>query len=148
CGTGQYAMELARRFRTERVTALDLSRASLAYAARKAAEMKLEIAFAQADILRLDSRAAHYDFIESSGVLHHMADPFAGWRTLAGCLAPGGVMLVALYSRAARAQVAKTRAFIAREGFAATPEGIRACRAQLLARQEEELGMIAGTADF
>jgi SAM-dependent methyltransferase len=148
CGTGQYVLELARRLRPRTVLAVDLSRASLGYAARKAAELKAEIAFAQADILETGKLETQFDFIESSGVLHHMAEPFAGWQALITRLAPGGVMLVALYSRTARRLVAEVRDWIAREGFAASPAGIRACRARLMEYTESELGMIAGAADF
>ena len=43
-----------------------------------------------------------FDIIESAGVLHHMADPVAGWRTLTNCLKPNGLMKIGLYSNLAR----------------------------------------------
>ena len=102
------------------VLAVDLSLASLAYARRKAMEFGLaNITFAQADILTLGKAARSFDAIESSGVLHHMADPFAAWRALLGLLKPGGFMLVGLYSRLARRNVERTRRFIAERGYGA-----------------------------
>jgi Tfp pilus assembly protein PilF/SAM-dependent methyltransferase len=133
CGTGQYALELAREFAVESVLAVDLSRASLGHAARKAAEAGVTaITFGQADILQIGALQRSFGFIECSGVLHHMADPFAGWRALLDCLKPGGLMLTAFYSATARTAIAETRDWIKREGFPATPDGIRAARTQLM----------------
>ena len=48
---------------------------------------------------RLDHR---FDLIESSGVLHHMNDPLAGWTTLRNLLKRGGLMRIGLYSSKGR----------------------------------------------
>src|SRR5712691_2162828 len=82
-GTGRHPVETAQKFSGARALAVDLSLASLAYAKRKAREAGLtNLDFAQADILKLGSIGRSFDIIEASGVLHHMADPFAGWRVL------------------------------------------------------------------
>jgi tetratricopeptide (TPR) repeat protein/SAM-dependent methyltransferase len=150
CGTGQYALELAQQFVMGDVLGMDLSRASLAHAARKAAEAGVsQVKFGQGDILKAGSLSRRFGLIESSGVLHHMADPFAGWRALVDCLEPNGLMLLAFYSEAARRAIAETRAWILREGFAATPEGIRACRAQLMTQDPQgRLRTILTSPDF
>ena len=57
---------------------------------------------AQADILKLGGIGRSFDIIESNGVLHHLADPFAGWRVLVALLRPRGLMNIGLYSKAAR----------------------------------------------
>jgi SAM-dependent methyltransferase len=133
CGTAQEAIEAAREFPGARVLAIDLSAASLAYGARKARELGVErIEFAQADILALASLARCFDVILAGGVLHHLADPFAGWRVLLALLQPLGVMRVALYSERARAHVKAARAFIAERGYRPTPDDIRRCRQELL----------------
>lgn len=49
----------------------------------------------QADILDLELMNQTFDIIESSGVLHHMKNPLAGWKVLANCLKPSGLMRVA-----------------------------------------------------
>jgi tetratricopeptide (TPR) repeat protein/SAM-dependent methyltransferase len=167
CGTGAHAIDIGRRVRDARVLAIDLSRASLAYAARKSRALGLPIDYAQADILELahvpakwapvrrqehapneESRARSdsngterapggigrtFDLIEASGVLHHLADPFAGWRILLARLAPAGVMSVGLYSQLARADVNAARAFIAEHGYRADADDIRRCRQDILA---------------
>jgi len=133
CGTGQHALETARRFRGADVTALDLSLASLGYAKRKAAQAGAKnIAFAQADILRLGALDRSFDVIEASGVLHHLGDPFAGWRVLLSLLRPGGCMRLGFYSALARRGIARARVFLQAKGYTATAESMRRCRQELL----------------
>jgi tetratricopeptide (TPR) repeat protein/SAM-dependent methyltransferase len=136
CGTGAHAIETCRRISGAQVLAIDLSATSLAYAVRKTRPLNLPIEFAQADILRLGSIGRSFDLIEASGVLHHLADPFAGWRILLSLLKPGGVMSVGLYSRLARAEVNAARAFIAERQYGATAADIRRCRQDLLSLPE------------
>jgi SAM-dependent methyltransferase len=134
CGTGRNAIETARSFGGARVLAVDLSRASLGFAARKAREMDVaNIAYAQADILCIGNLDTRFDLIEAVGVLHHLADPFAGWRILLGLLKPGGTMKIGLYSSVARKDLSRARSELAAQGFAPTPRGIRAGRAHLRA---------------
>jgi 2-polyprenyl-3-methyl-5-hydroxy-6-metoxy-1,4-benzoquinol methylase len=132
CGTGYHAIVVARAYKGARVLAVDLSLASLAYAERKARELGVTIAFAQADILKLDQIGRDFDLIEASGVLHHLADPEAGWRKLLSLLRPNGVMKLGLYSELARRDIVAAREFIAARGFPATAEGIRAARAAIV----------------
>ena len=140
CGTGRHPIGAARRFPDSSVLAVDLSLASLAYAKRKTNELGIRnIEYRQADLLALGSVTEGSDVIDCTGVLHHLADPVAGWKILCSLLRPGGVMRVGLYSELARRHVVRARELIAAEGFAPTPEGIRACRAAILARQSDPL---------
>jgi len=116
CGTGQASIAKARRFGAANMLAVDLSLASLGYARRKSEELGLPIAYAQADILELEGSERRFDLIESLGVLHHLADPWAGWRALLSLLRPGGFMLLGLYSEAARRPVLAARALIKERG--------------------------------
>jgi SAM-dependent methyltransferase len=103
CGTGRHAITTAARYKDSTVLAVDISTASLAYAGRQARSFgQTNISFAQADILGLESLQERFDLIECSGVLHHMADPVAGWRVLRGLLKPQGLMRIGLYSERAR----------------------------------------------
>ena len=81
CGTGQQPIGTAQRFPGARVLAIDLSLASLAYAKRKSDAAGAAIEYGQADILELDPNR-RFDIVESSGVLHHLADPMRGWAAL------------------------------------------------------------------
>jgi len=152
CGTGQHAIATAQRFPAASVLAVDLSLASLAYAKRKTAVSNValgNIDYRQADILGLAGIEERFDLIECSGVLHHLEDPFEGWRILAGLRKPGGLMRIGLYSELGRRGVVRARELIAAEGFAPDAEGIRACRAALRARADDELlGRIVRNEDF
>ncbi|HEV7801064.1 MAG TPA: tetratricopeptide repeat protein, partial [Burkholderiales bacterium] len=56
CGTGQHSTMLAQQFSNAQILAIDLSRASLSYAARMTQAIGLSnVAYAQADILKLAS---------------------------------------------------------------------------------------------
>ncbi len=144
CGTGQLALEIAQSV-TARMLAVDLSLKSLGYACRKARELGLTtIEFAQADLLELGNIGRSFDVVECSGVLHHLADPLAGWRTLLSLLRPGGFMLVGLYSRVGRRGLNGARRFIARKGYGASVDDIRRCRMELLDFDKS----IAGVDDF
>jgi tetratricopeptide (TPR) repeat protein/2-polyprenyl-3-methyl-5-hydroxy-6-metoxy-1,4-benzoquinol methylase len=103
CGTGQHSLNAASRFKNSYVTAIDLSLSSLSYAKRKTKEFGVtNIDYMQADILDLGILNKQFDIVESAGVLHHMADPVAGWKVLTDCLKPGGLMKIGLYSELAR----------------------------------------------
>lgn len=95
CGKGRYTRFLAQHLAAE--VALDGSSAAEA-AARNLADIE------GATVVRSDLREApfapeSFDFISSLGVLHHLDDPFAGFQRLVRLLAPGGQVLVYLYSR-------------------------------------------------
>jgi len=118
--------------------AVDLSLSSLNYARRKADELGIRnITFKQADILRLDALGEQFDFIWSTGVLHHMQDPVAGLRVLLKLLRPGGLFKIGLYSEPARANVNPARAEIQARGLAGTAPVIRAFRRQVAAAAED-----------
>ena len=144
CGTGLSAVEFARQMRNARILAIDLSLASLSYAKRMAQSFGLDnIEFAQADILKLDSIGRSFDFIDSSGVLHHLGDPWAGWKILLALLRPGGVMQVGLYSELARRSVVAARNLIAERGYPATADGIRRARQYIMTADDPLLKSVA-----
>jgi 2-polyprenyl-3-methyl-5-hydroxy-6-metoxy-1,4-benzoquinol methylase len=135
CGTGSHSIDSALRFPKARILAIDISRTSLAYARRKSRALDLtNIEYGQADILKLAALGRRFDVIETVGVLHHLADPAAGWRVLLSLLRPHGLMLVGLYSATARQSLATARAFITERGYRATTDDIRVCRQELIQR--------------
>jgi len=132
CGTGQHSIETARQFPGARVLAIDLSLSSLCYAKRKTRELGLKnLEYAQADILKLQSIRRTFDVIEVAGVLHHLAEPMAGWRILLSILRPGGFMRIGLYSKLARQDIVAARALIAQRGYSPSAEDVRRCRHEL-----------------
>jgi len=150
CGTGRHPIESARRYAGAHVLAVDLSLGSLAYARRKTRELALaNVAYAQADLLELGGIERRFDVIECAGVLHHLADPWAGWRILLSLLRPNGLMFIGLYSRRARAAVRRARDFIAERGLGPSAADIRRFRQELIARDKADpLKPVTRMADF
>lgn len=140
CGTGRHAIDVAATYPNARVTAIDISRTSLAYAQRKANEAGFadRIQFVHADILSMGDWPEPFDIIESAGVLHHMDDPLKGWQTLCSRLKPGGYFRVGLYSEIARQQVVEARDYIKELGFESTLEGLRSCRERIKQRPDDD----------
>ena len=133
CGTGSHPISLALNYKDCRITAIDISRTSLAYAKRKTEEINLrQISYIQTDILNVTELGLTFDFIACGGVLHHMADPVEGWRQLTRCLRPNGIMEIALYSDIARRQISEARQLISRFNYETSPDGIRQFRRDLM----------------
>ena len=140
CGTGLSTIEFARQTPRARVLAIDLSVASLCYAKRMAQRYRLaNVEFGQADITKLGTIGREFDYIDASGVLHHLADPWEGWRILLALLRPGGVMLVGLYSELARQGIIAARRLIADRGYRPIPQDIRHCREEVMATDDGSL---------
>ena len=150
CGTGHHAISTALRYRDAEVLAVDLSRASLAYAARMAERYAVRnIRFAQADLLELGRTEHRFALIECAGVLHHMRNLMEGWRVLSQLLLPGGFMTVGLYSSRARGRINAAREWVRANGFASTAEGIRTCRRALIGLPpDHEARFAASFGDF
>jgi 2-polyprenyl-3-methyl-5-hydroxy-6-metoxy-1,4-benzoquinol methylase len=144
CGTGWQSTAVAQNYLGARVLGIDLSLSSLSYAKRMTPpSLAARIDYAQADILKLDGIGRSFDMIDVTGVLHHMADPFAGWRVLLTLLRRGGIMHLGFYSEFGRRDLVAARAFIAERGY--TPADIRRCRQDLLASEHRS---VARFADF
>jgi tetratricopeptide (TPR) repeat protein/2-polyprenyl-3-methyl-5-hydroxy-6-metoxy-1,4-benzoquinol methylase len=150
CGTGMHSIFVAQRFRDIRVLAIDLSLSSISYAKRKTRELGIaNVDYAQADVLKLADIARTFDIIESRGVLHHLADPFIGWRILLSLLRPGGFMGLGFYSEIARAHVAKLRDLIGARGYSSAPRDVRRFRQDLTTKGgSDELQWVSTMPDF
>lgn len=148
CGTGSHAIQIAQVYPNARLLAVDISMTSLAYARRKTRELGLRnIEYAQADILELGAIDRSFDSIESVGVLHHLAEPLAGWKVLVSLLRPGGTMRIGLYSELARRVIVEARSRIAARNYRATADDIRRCR-QGIIREAEQWKPLIGAKDF
>ncbi len=131
-GTGQEPLTWAARLGpSARITAVDISAASLAYGRRRSEDLGMPVEFIHADILELGELGRQFDLIASSGVLHHLPDPAAGLRVLSGLLKPGGVMKLALYSRKAREGISAAQKLVA-------GQSLREARATLLALPDDD----------
>ena len=151
CGTGRHAILFAQVCPEANILAVDLSMASLCYAKHKTQALGLHnIEYAQADILELGSLGRTFDVISSSGVLHHLADPERGWRTLLTLLRPDGCMQVGLYSARAREGIAAAQAWLRAHGDGASADDIRRGRQGLVvaAAQDPQLRAALEFPDF
>ncbi len=95
CGKGRYTRFLARYLEAE--VALDGSSAVEA-AARNLQGME-NVAVVRSDLRKAPFAPESFDFISSLGVLHHLDDPFEGFKELLTYLAPKGRIFLYLYSR-------------------------------------------------
>lgn len=110
CGTGQHPITTASLFKSCKVTAIDISKSSLAYAKRKTQELGINnIEYIHLDIIDVEMLGKKFDIIESAGVLHHMKEPKLGWHALTGCLKKNGLMIIGLYSELARRDITNLR---------------------------------------
>ena len=87
--------------------------------------------------------------IESSGVLHHLQNPFEGWEVLLSLLKPHGLMKLGFYSDIARRDIVKVRDMIAKEGIGSSAREIRTYRKHLLGLKDlEGFGWFLTSSDF
>ena len=130
CGTGRQAILATLMLDSGHTLAVDLSRTSLAYAARKTRELGISdrITYAQADIMELSADLGPFDVVQSTGVLHHMDDPFEGARKVCRLAKPGGFVAMGLYSALAREHLKPGKAL----GKSYTPETVRAFRQAII----------------
>lgn len=105
-GTGDALIMMAQKLASAKCPAeivyLDMSKASREVAeARAKARGLTNIEFITGDLLSAPERG-EFDYIDSTGVLHHLPDPQAGFTALGQAIAPGGgfgCMVYAPYGR-------------------------------------------------
>ncbi|MDQ4145908.1 MAG: class I SAM-dependent methyltransferase [Actinomycetota bacterium] len=95
CGKGRFALLTAPHLAA--LVAMDGSKAVQA-ASRNLAPLS-NVLVMKADLREAPFAPESFDFISCLGVLHHLSDPYQGFRALLDLLAPGGMLLLYLYSR-------------------------------------------------
>ncbi len=149
CGTGQHAITTASKYKKSKILALDLSLKSLSYAKRKANELKINnIDFIQGDILDLESIDKKFDIIESVGVLHHMDNPFKGWKILTSCMHNDSLMLIGLYSEIARQHITRIRNKINKLKLQTNYKNIIKFRKDIIENNNDYWNYIKSSPDF
>jgi SAM-dependent methyltransferase len=98
CGTGRHTY-FAAQYGVDEVVALDLSEA--VETARRVLSPFENAEVVQGDLLRPPLRTAAegggFDLVYSIGVLHHLPDPYEGFRSLLRFVRPGGTIAVWVY---------------------------------------------------
>ena len=132
CGTGRHPMIVTKMFAGAKIQAIDLSLASMSYARRQMRKFGVtNISFAQADILTLGALGRTFDLVDTTGVLHHLADPMEGLRALVSLVRPRGFLRIGLYSELARRDVVAAREYCATRSYQPTARDIRSARQDL-----------------
>ena len=89
-----------------------------------------------------------FDIIQSSGVLHHMDEPMAGWKVLVDLLKPGGLMNIGLYSELARQHNVEVRKEIASLGIGTSANEMRNFRELLRESETHNMKQLSTNSDF
>jgi len=115
-GTGDGLIMLAQHLSDARCPAevvyLDLSKASRAVAEQRAKVRGLgNITFMTGSLLELEG-LGQFDYIDCCGVLHHLADPPAGFAALTAALAPDGGIGIMVYGALGRTGVYPMQAML------------------------------------
>ena len=113
CGTGVSTDYLCHLNPGADVLGIDISAGALAVAKERlqrsgAAAQVSSLRQEQRSLLDLESEGP-FDYINSVGVLHHLDQPESGLRSLAGCLAPYGLLHLFLYADAGRWEIHRTQ---------------------------------------
>lgn len=136
CGTGQQCIAARATYPSARITALDFSVASLAYALRKCQEAGHSgITFEAGELEAFAQRGFKFDLIECTGVLHHLPDLDAGAAALRQLAMPGSLLRLSVYSAAARAPVQALRSKLAAAGADNSPASLRRLHQHVLSGQ-------------
>ena len=127
CGGGRYLVALSNLGARE-VQGIDLSEQHIEIVKKRLADRNLTQASAQkASVLDIPFEDNYFDFVVSTGVIHHTPNPRAAFSELARVLKPNGRMFLAVYGKGGirwigtdivRATLAKIIPFTAAEKFA------------------------------
>lgn len=98
CGTNQ-AIHTALRFRGGRVVGSDVSARSLEICGRNAQAVGLTNLELKEESINHVAYREEFDYVISTGVIHHNADPRATLERLAAALKPDGVLELMVYNR-------------------------------------------------
>src|SRR5713226_487324 len=120
CGTGQMCLYLARADRI--VIGADLTRAALRLGAAAAQRFGLDrVQFVETDLWRPGLKAASFDVVYASGVLHHTPNPRASFARLVQLARPGGTIVLGVYNAFARIPLRLRRLVARLSGFRLIP---------------------------
>ncbi len=129
CGTGVSTDYLCHLNPGASVLAVDISAGALEVARERT---RRSGAAARVESLRIEQRSlldlageGPFDYINSVGVLHHLARPEEGLRALAGLLRPGGVLHLFLYADGGRWEIHRSQRALALMQVGHGAEGLR-----------------------
>lgn len=131
CGTSQ-AARYALREPDARITAIDISKASLTHTLQLQEKYKIDnLILRQLSLLNVQELEQKFDHIVCTGVLHHLADPDAGLQALRGVLKQDGAMQIMVYASYGRAGIYMLRKYCHLLGITASNQDLRSLGATL-----------------
>lgn len=131
CGTGQEPCLYASVLPNAKITAIDLSRSSIAYGMRMAEELGYldRITFLHGDLMKVGELNKKFDYVVSSGVLHHLKEPEKGLAAILSTLKEGGRVSLSLYSKYARDLILNPASdYIKEKNYSSSLDDIRQLR--------------------
>lgn len=103
CGTGSPLVAMALAYPDADIVGVDFSETSLAKARQLARHRGVKnVRFYHLPIEQLPELDKTFDFVVSSGVLHHLPDPARGLKAIGRVLAPQGAVSVMVYGKYGR----------------------------------------------
>ena len=125
CGTFQ-AVRHALRWPNARVVGIDVSETSVRHTEELRERHSVgNLAVHVLPIERVSELKRDFDLVICTGVLHHLADPDIGLRSLRDVLRPGGAMLIMVYAPYGRTGVKMMQEYSRLLGVGTTDDGIR-----------------------
>lgn len=113
CGTGNSTLKLLQANPHADIVAIELSAEALRLAQERvhaAGYDAAQLSWLQGDLMGLaEWNLEPFDYINCSGVLHHLPEPTEGLQILNAHLKPTGVMFLLLYNAQARSQIKKVQ---------------------------------------
>jgi ubiquinone/menaquinone biosynthesis C-methylase UbiE len=100
CGGGRFVVALAR-LGAKKVAGIDISAPAIEAAKERIRTRRLEdrVELQVASVLNIPYPDANFDYVVSSGVIHHTPNPKRGFQELVRVLKPGGKLFLSVYGR-------------------------------------------------
>ncbi|NMG18655.1 class I SAM-dependent methyltransferase [Brasilonema bromeliae] len=114
CGTGAGTEYIVHLNPHAQVVAIDLSAGAIAVARERCQRSGADgVEFHNLSLYDVEQVSGEFDYINCVGVLHHLPDPIKGIQSLAGKLAPGGLMHIFVYAELGRWEISLMQKAIA-----------------------------------
>ncbi|KAB8333214.1 class I SAM-dependent methyltransferase [Scytonema tolypothrichoides VB-61278] len=114
CGTGAGTEYIVHLNPHAQVVAIDLSAGAIAVARERCQRSGADgVEFHNLSLYDVEQISGEFDYINCVGVLHHLPDPIKGIQSLAGKLAPGGLMHIFVYAELGRWEISLMQKAIA-----------------------------------
>jgi trans-aconitate methyltransferase len=97
CGSGQRLLGMALRYPQAKFVGIDMTSTSLAVARHLLDKHDVRNVDLQKADLSSMKVSKEFDVVVSSGVIHHLADPAAGLKTLSSAMTDNGFLIIWLY---------------------------------------------------